>query len=628
MRRATALALLLAACLAPAGWSRPLAAASETATSEALADRAFAEDDYESAEAHYREALRERPDSAHAMSRLALLLTWRGEYKEAIDLYRKALDLQPGSTEARRGLATAYTWSEDYDSAIGLYRQLRAESPDDEAIELEMAQAQAWSGQFEAASLTLEDLLRRAPDHLKGQVLMGQTRLWQGDYSGAERSFTRVLAADPDNIDALNGMGRVHAAAGRYVEAQASYDRVLTIDPNNRAAMEGRAEAYHWEGRTPEALAAVRQALERYPDARDARRLGHDIGGPLRPSLQLFGSTLQDSDDNDLGTWGGTYTDYLGGRGYVGATFSHSQAEALNDVDTPVAKYDTMRLIGGWTFSDLVSLYGDLGPEATSYPLTDLSGAHSNESQRHLVGSLTLEVNPARWLTLVGSASQERLVTTTQAFMNDIGIGAVTGVAIFRPHDSLRMSLTGQVARLTDNEDFDVNDAFQAVPESGGDSTRDLAIGSVSWATPLPRPHLTAGYTLRWMSYDQPLDAAGDPVTFGYFGPDHFVSNVISLDLADTIGRAFYWGAGADIGLQRVNDQDEDDVFGYRFLAGVNVGDAAAIEAYYARTDLAQQTPAGFQSSEGGVRIKLRFGQSLGPASPGPGSRVANGTGN
>ena len=57
-------------------------------------------------------------------------------------------------------------------------------------------------------------------------------------------------------------------------------------------------------------------------------------------------------------------------------------------------------------------------------------------------------------------------------------------------------------------------------------------------------------------------------------------------------------------------------MLGYRILAGVNMTDAASLEAYYARSDSSLAAAAGFKSSEGGVRIRVSFGGSLGPASP------------
>ncbi|HET9480783.1 MAG TPA: tetratricopeptide repeat protein [Candidatus Polarisedimenticolia bacterium] len=621
------------AALPPSAQEGDPAAAGGAAELEAEADRAFAADDYETAETKYRAALAMRADSVHTLSRLALLLTWKGEYKEAIALYRRALFYDGSRIQTRRGLAIAYTWSEDYRSALALYRELLAERPGDEGITYEMAQAQAWSGDLAGALLTLHRMVDRNPRHVKGRILLAQVHAWSGEYAEAGKICTSVLSEEPDNLEALNGLGGALAEQGRLEDARDTFDRALAIDPKNRPALEGRARVLHWQGRTTEALVAVRDALELYPDARDARRLGREIGGPLRPTLQLFATTMQDTDDNDMATWGGTYTHYFGGRGYAGATFTHAQTDARADTPaglsiTPVARYDTLRLVGGWHASRQLSLYGALGAERTRLPInTDpLAGSDPNipvpeDGFSHPAGSFTFEVNGGDWFTLAGAVSRERLLGTTQAFMNDVGLDAATLSVHVRPHPRLRLRLTGQKARFTDERDYDVTSAFEICTASPGsancaasedDNRRSLAAGAASWRVPLRRPKLFLNYNGRWISYARDLD-------HGYFDPDHFVSHTVGFDLSDTMGRLVYWGVGADAGIQRVDDREDDDVLGYRVLGGVHIGRSVSIEAYYSRSDLAAQSAAGFRYTDAGLRMKFRFGHELGPALPGHG---------
>jgi len=584
MKRAAALLLALSvaalAALAPVRAQEP---APGSKTAEARADRQFAEDDYEAAEASYREAIAAEPGSVHALSRLALLLTWKGEYPEAIRLYRQAISVEATSMEARRGLATTYTWSEDYTRAIALYRELLGERPADLGLMLGLAQAQAWSGRFAGAARTLRDLLERKPADREAELLLAHCLYWDGDADGAAAVYETMLQRNPNDADALAGLGQARAMQGRLKESLETLDRALAIDPDNREALEGRARTYQWQGRTSEALADVRRALELYPDARDARRIGRDIGGSLRPSLQAFGTTTQDSDDNDLGTWGAIYTHHLGPRGYVGGSYTHAQTDHLGDV----ARYDTARLTAGRHFSRFFSLYGEVGPEWTNYPV---DGSHRNTA-----GSLVFEVNGGDWFTLVGSGSQERLVGTTQAFANDVGIRAATLTTLFAPHESVQLSLVGQKARFTS--------------EGPVDNDRDMVAAGATWHTPLSRPRLHLKYDFRWMRYDETLDE-------GYFDPEHFVSNTVGFDLSDSIGRHVYWGGGMDYGFQRINDGDNDTVLGYRILAGLNIGSSTSVEAYYAHSDLALQSTSGFTSTEAGVRLKFRFGSPLGPAAP------------
>ncbi len=622
MRSIPALIPALAILLVPCQVSIRAQGAPPASEAEALADQAFAREEYEAAEGHYREAVRWNSSSVHARSQLGLLLAWRGEYEESIRFYREALALDPSSMVVRRGLATVLVWSEKLDSAILMYREMLEERPEDEGLAYDMARTQAWSGDNVGAARTLNAILDRNPGNTKAGLLLAEVHSWEGDLDEAENVYRGILSGDPENLDAINGRAKMLLWQGEYEASLAGYERALEIDPTNQAALEGRARAFHWQGRPPEALEAIRKALQIYPDARDARRLGRDIGGALRPNLQLFATTTQDSDDNDLATWGGAYKHHLGAAGYIGFSFTHAQTDALADLDSPVAKYDTLRLIAARHFSRHLSLYGEIGLERSRFPLAETSGRHSREEEEHGAGSLTLEVNGPRWFTLVASVSQERLVGTTQAFMNDIGIRAATLETIFRPHGSVELRALGQKATFTDDDDRDVDSSFQIVADpnqfldadgevvldSDDDNRRDLAAGSARWTLPLEYPNLSLHYEVRWMSYDMTLD-------HGYFDPEHFVSNLVGFDASDTIGRRFYWGIGASRGIQRIEEED-DDVFGYRLLAGVNIGESASIEGYYSRSDLALNSPAGFRSTHAGIRLRFKFGDVLGPAAP------------
>jgi len=307
----------------------------------------------------------------------------------------------------------------------------------------------------------------------------------------------------------------------------------------------------------------------------------------------------------------------------VGATFNHAQTEATLGLDTPVARYDTLRATGSWQMSRRLSLYGDLGSERTDFPLNDPGGiGHDNVSRSHLAGSASLEVAAAPWVTIVGSVSQEALVGTTQAFMNDVRLRALTVSGIFRPHPTLRLRAGWQRAGFLDEDEWDVDSTFATVPDAGEDNSRLLMTAGASWRTPLRRPGLTLNYGMRWLTYDQDLD-------HGYFDPDHYMANMAGFDLTDSIGRHVYWSAGMDAGVQVIDGfatpnaaDTHDPTFAYRLMAGVNLGESAAIEAYYVRSDLATNATAanGYTSSEGGLRLRFRFGPVLGPAAPDHGS--------
>jgi Flp pilus assembly protein TadD len=79
--------------------------------------------------AEYREALRSKPDSAEAHTKLGAVLYEVGETDAAMQEYRRALRLDPGSAEAHNDLGVALLARGEIAAAAGEYRQAVASRP-------------------------------------------------------------------------------------------------------------------------------------------------------------------------------------------------------------------------------------------------------------------------------------------------------------------------------------------------------------------------------------------------------------------------------------------------------------------------------------------------------------------
>jgi tetratricopeptide (TPR) repeat protein len=157
----------------------------------------FKEGKLAEAEAHYREALRLKPDFVPAYSNLGLVRLKEGKLAEAEAQYREALRREPENAMARRDLG------------LVLYKQ----------------------GRLEEAITALSEALRREPDNEATRGYLGAALFMQGRLDEAEGLFRGLLAGDPDMTDALNNLAWLLALRdqGKAQEALERIDHAIEV---------------------------------------------------------------------------------------------------------------------------------------------------------------------------------------------------------------------------------------------------------------------------------------------------------------------------------------------------------------------------------------------------------------
>jgi tetratricopeptide (TPR) repeat protein len=190
----------------------------------------------EEAMAHYREALRIKPDFAQAHNNLGTVLLRQGRASEAIAQFQEALRLRPDATEVHTNLGNAYFDLGQASEAAAHYR---------ETLRLNPRSAEAHNG-------------------------LGATLLHTGDNAGAIAHFEASLKLKPDNPDICYNLGLAEAGAGRLSEAVAQYEEALRLRPGFSEAHCKLANVLIQTGRFTEAIAQDRLALELRPNYAEA----------------------------------------------------------------------------------------------------------------------------------------------------------------------------------------------------------------------------------------------------------------------------------------------------------------------------------------------------------------------
>lgn len=147
--------------------------------------------------AHYREAIRIKPDYGGAHYNLAIALADSGSLEEALVHYREAVRLDPTALKPRNNLGNAL----------------------------------AVLGRREEAEREYAAILAIDPAHAEAHNNLANLLASRGAYKEAIDHYRRALEIAPDYTDALFNLGYTLALTGRMAEAAEFYRRTLEVDP-------------------------------------------------------------------------------------------------------------------------------------------------------------------------------------------------------------------------------------------------------------------------------------------------------------------------------------------------------------------------------------------------------------
>jgi len=188
-----------------------------TVTAAALPDNEFAQynlgvylvkaGDRAGGIAHYREAVRLRPDYIEAHTNLGLTLSDSGRWQEAIAEFAEALEINPAYPKAH------------FDLAVTLGREHR----------------------LPEAIAEYEETLRLQPGYPEADLDAGDALADAGRVPEAIAHYEKAMRLEPDNADIHNNLGIVLVRAGRVPEAVAQFRRALQLRPDHAAARKNLA---------------------------------------------------------------------------------------------------------------------------------------------------------------------------------------------------------------------------------------------------------------------------------------------------------------------------------------------------------------------------------------------------
>ena len=535
-------------------------------------------------------------------------------YPEAVRLYEQIIAADPNDAFSLKRLGLLYSWDNRLEESIGAYRRALALDPRDDEAKREMAKINSWAGHFAEAEAGYDELIKAHPEDATLKLDLARILGWQNRFDEARAIYEPLIAAKDHPIEAAVGMGDISAWEGNLPEAERWYRQVLKADPGNEAALVGLARVHHWQGKDRNAVREIDHAVEQFPKSREAKKAHQEIHDPLRPYVSPYWNRVIDTDSNDVIESRLTGGFHIDPQSTLDLAVSHFDARFRCETASQCAGVDPLsipeeaedegdRFEGRFAtrFSDILFLNATLGvARQEGFDNNDLTQA---------IGSGTFDLYVAPTVGFGFGVSRQALFDTARIIDNHIRLSAADLRIDWRFAERWRLRAGADHAWFSD------------------DNQRNVINVNVSVLLPVRRPRISLAYALRYLTYQ---DDEQDQLDNGYFAPTRFLSNLLIANLSDhLVHRRLYYSVELTGGVQSFDrllctsdpnpdpaacptdpeavDAGTDTVFGYELMGGVNIHRNVVFEAYYGRSDYAQQVASGFESHHYGYLFRFSF---------------------
>jgi Flp pilus assembly protein TadD len=188
-----------------------------------------------------------------AHNNLGAALAARGKTDAAIEQYREALRIKPDYAHARSNLGRALR--ERYEEAV-------TRNPDDPVAHYNLGNALADAGLVQEAIEHYGQALRLKPDYPNAHERLGAALVAAGSLPDALRHYEEAVRLNPNDPTARFNLGSTLARTGRLREAIEQYRQVVRLTPDDPEAWGNLAMAYGDLGEIQAAVDAQRNAVE------------------------------------------------------------------------------------------------------------------------------------------------------------------------------------------------------------------------------------------------------------------------------------------------------------------------------------------------------------------------------
>jgi len=252
---------------------------------------------FDEAVSDYRKAIDAAPAAAERGSlhkKLGDLYAEKGDYRQAAAEFVRALRLNRGFAEDERlRMAVRISWGGNYDEALQEFTAILKENPGNMEARLARARTMAWSGKYADALAEVGWVLERDPGSREALLIKANCLRWQGHANDAIVILSGLLQVTED-FDTRLGLAYALLAKGDRSGARQS--SALLVPKNKYQEKEAAALREELERQTPSAL-DMRYSY--YSDTDDNRVHRYGLSGTTLLGAVGLGAAYHHTDADD-----------------------------------------------------------------------------------------------------------------------------------------------------------------------------------------------------------------------------------------------------------------------------------------------------------------------------------------
>ncbi len=172
--------------------------------------------DFHGAEAAFRDALMDSPDTPEILNSLGAALEQAGQEGEAVSLFRRAIELSPAFLQAECNLANCLYKMKIFDEAAKIFLHILENSPDDPQANFGFAVTRYAQGYPEESVDAYDRFLKFFPDHFQALHNRCSALNESGRYQEAYCAYETLLAQYPDSETTRNNFGLLKLLLGDF----------------------------------------------------------------------------------------------------------------------------------------------------------------------------------------------------------------------------------------------------------------------------------------------------------------------------------------------------------------------------------------------------------------------------
>lgn len=227
---------------------------------------ALKQQDFQSAEYYFKEALNLDPCFADALNNMGVLNSEQKHYAQAIDFFNKTLECNSSFLPAYFNRANALYESKEYYGLLRDAEYILKTKPDTIAGLVLMGLAQTKLRNYKEALSHFSRSIELDPGNAEHWVNRGTVKYYLRDFSAAASDFRKALTVDPNQANAINALGLIASDQNKNDSAKFYFEKALNLVPDEPYFINNLGYTYLQDKNFEKALELINRSLTKDPD--------------------------------------------------------------------------------------------------------------------------------------------------------------------------------------------------------------------------------------------------------------------------------------------------------------------------------------------------------------------------